>query len=222
MEQRAGRGRAEGKAWVSALAVGALLCGALGCAVGQHHSYRKVDPTLPVSGNVAIAVATHDQRQYIMNGDKQPSFVGLQRSGAGIPYAVTTESGRPLAEDFTEVIHDALEKAGYRPESVLVDDRTSQQECIQRLAATGAERLVLVTLRDWKSDTYNNTGLHYDLRLDVYDGSGGQLATTELRGKDDLGGSVWNPLGHAKRAVPEAFSRKLEQLFSAPRIREAL
>ena len=73
-----------------------------------------------------------------------------------------------------------------------------------------------------KSDTMNNTALIYDVTLRVYDRAGSEIAQTSLHGRDNLGGSFWNPPSHAKQAVPSAFAEKLADLFADPEIERAL
>lgn len=47
------------------------------------------------------------------------------------------------------------------------------------------------------------------------------LAEKQIQGKDNLGGSAINPPGHAKTAVPAAFTQKLETLLNSPEIQNA-
>ncbi len=86
--------------WRSRLLPAVLLASMLGgCAVGNTYEYRLPRLPLSVQGNSAIGLAVTDQRPYILDGDKDPNFVGLQRGGYGNPFDVTTASGRPMAED---------------------------------------------------------------------------------------------------------------------------
>ena len=88
-----------------------LLCH--GCAVGNRHAYHTTVAPLQASGSHTIAVATHDEREYVRSGNKQPDFVGLQRGGYGNPFKVTTESGHALAQDVTDSI--TASATGYVP-----------------------------------------------------------------------------------------------------------
>ena len=56
------------------------------------------------------------------------------------------------------------------------------------------ERAVLLTLREWKSDTYMNTTILYDVTLSVLDRSGQVVGESRLKGEDNLGGDFVNPL----------------------------
>src|SRR5690349_16603822 len=77
----------------------ALLCG--GC---YKQSYDEVIPKIEATANRSIVVATHDQRPYIVSGEAKPEVVGVKRGGFGNPFPVSTASGRPLADDMTQVI----------------------------------------------------------------------------------------------------------------------
>ena len=192
------------------------------CAVGNAHRYHDTIADLNVAGTIAIAVTTHDQREYIISGDKKSNFVGLSRGGFGNPFDVTTETGESLASDMTKSLVNSLSKKGFKPVSVLVNPKDDQQTIIDKLRKVNAERLFLLTLIEWKSDTYQNTALHFDIKATVYDSTGKTLGEKELKGTDDLGGSALNPPGHAKKAVPKAFKEKIQSLLNSNEIISAL
>lgn len=65
--------------------------------MGNKHQYIGSDPELLVTTTYATAVAVQDRRPYVLDGDKDADFVGIQRGGFGNPFDVITTSGRPLA-----------------------------------------------------------------------------------------------------------------------------
>lgn len=65
-------------------------------------------------GTITVAVATHDQRPYVVGGNKKPNFVGLSRGGYGNPFDVVTVSGNPLADGFSESISRSLAARGFK------------------------------------------------------------------------------------------------------------
>lgn len=202
----------------------AVLCAATlagGCAVGNQHVYHGATAEIGTNGNTTVAVATQDLRPYVASGEKAPNFVGLSRGGFGNPFNVTTASGNALAQDFSATIARSLELKGYKVTAVSVAG-SAPANVKDLVAKSGKERLALVTINEWKSDTMMNTALYYDLLLRVYDVGGKQLAENRLAGKDDLGGSAMNPPGHAKEAVPPAYRRKLEELFNSDAVRQSL
>ncbi len=198
-----------------------------GCASGNKYNYSDVVADLNASGAKAVGVATHDQRAYIKSGEKNPDFVGLMRGGLnfsfGAPHNVTTASGHPMAADMTRALASSLSKKGFKAVPVVVTQTDDQNAVLEKLKASGAERLVLLTLNEWKSDTYHNTALQYDVSLKVYDQAGNVLAEKEIKGKDDLGGTLWgDPVSFAKESVPRAFKEKIEVLLNSTSIANAL
>ncbi len=193
-----------------------------GCAVGNKYDYGSQTLELPVTSGGSVAVAVSDQRPYVLIGEKTPMFVGLQRGGFGNPFDVETLSQRPLAEDFTATIVAALESKGITVESVLVGQSGNDKKAIQALAASGADKSLLVSLREWKSDTMQNVAMIYDVKAQVFDARGQLIAENAAYGRDNLGGSFINPPKHAKTAVPAAYRRILEALRGDPKILDAL
>lgn len=202
-----------GKALLGALACCAAMLG--GCAIGQQYAYDRATIPLPrVESAGTVGLAVHDARPYVVSGNKDPSFVGLMRGGFGNPFDVTTSSGRPLARDMRDVIERAMKSRGLRVTGV--DIAPSSGDGARRtLVASGSDRNVLVTLREWKSDTLLRTELLYDVTVTVLDREGAELASKRLHGADPVG-----PSPHS--SVPEAFARKFETLFDDDRILGAL
>jgi hypothetical protein len=195
---------------------------ASGCAVGNKHQYADVVPDLAVKTTYATAVAVQDQRPYVLNGDKAPNFVGVQRGGFGNPFDVTTTSGNALASDMTAAIVSALEKKNVSAAVAIVSPNATATQVKEILVTASADRMLLVKLIEWKSDTYQNTALIYDVRLSVVDATGTVIAENAKQGRDDLGGSFINPPAHAKTAVPVAFRRIFENLLNDPKVLAAL
>lgn len=191
------------------------------CAVGNKHEYAATPLSLEAGAGQSIALAVQDQRPYVRDGDKSPDFVGLQRGGFGNPFDVTTESRKPLADDFATAIAAGLMK--YQAKTTIVPAAVSatSDAVLADLQKSGAARLLILALREWKSDTYQNTSLLYDVTLSVYDQDGRRLTEKSAQGDDNLGGAFNSP-AHAKEVVPTAFARILADLFRFPEIEAAL
>lgn len=201
-----------------------ILCCVLlaSCAIGNQQSYHDAIADINASGNITVAVGTHDQRQYVLSGQSSPNYVGMQRGGYGNPFNVTTLSGKTLAEDMTASICNSLSARGFKTVAVTVTHSDTRDRVLEKMRAQKSERLLLLSLNEWQSDTYQNTGLAYDIKLDVFDAEGKKLAETALKGNDNLGGSFWNPPAYAKEAVPKAFKEKIEALLNDKNILETL
>lgn len=196
-----------------------------GCAFGNKHRYDDASLELQATVGAPVVVAVTDQRPYVLDGDKLPQFVGLQRAGYGNPFDVTTESGRPLASDMADSICTSLVRKG-RPcvpsVSIGADVATARQAGIDACGSSGSPRLLLITIREWKADTYNNTSLYFDLSAEVVDATGALLGQNRFQGREEVQGSFLNPPAAARENVPVAYRKKFEQLLNAPRIAGAL
>jgi len=192
------------------------------CAIGNKHSYHDITANLQAQGATAIAVTTHDQRPYIMSGNKRADFVGLQRGGYGQPFNVSTVSGKPLDHDMTQSVVNSLNVRGFQATPVAVSSGDNVHTVVAKLKETMKERLLVLTLKEWKSDTMNSTALIYDVKVMVMDRAGNILGESAVSGRDNLSGNFWNPPEHAREAVPLAFKEKLEELLNSPQIVAAL
>jgi hypothetical protein len=200
----------------------AMVLALAGCAVGNQHAYTAETPQLSANGARPVAVGTEDARPYVVSRAKPPSFVGLSRGGFGNPFDVTTASGAPLADDFSATIARALQQKGFKSTVVDVGELGRKPDARALVSRPPADRLALITINEWKSDTFMQTSLTYEVTLRVYGAEGEQLATNRIAGRDNLGGDAINPPGHAKTAVPPAYRRKLEQLFDSEAVINSL
>lgn len=202
------------------LSLVALLLSA--CAKGNRYDYHTVLPALAASTPHEVAVAVQDRRPYILDGDKTASFVGLQRGGWHIPFDVTTLSGRYLAEDFTIAVVNGLERKGIMAKILAISSGTDPSEVVEALAGSGAQRWLLITLYQWKSDTFVDIAMFYDLSAEVFDQRGKRLALYRLDRREDIDGAFWNAPRAARENVPLAYRRILEQLLNNAEIVGAL
>ena len=204
--------------WI--LLVGPLLFGA--CAWVDKHAYHTVTADLSVSGPGRISVATRDRRPYVLQQNKGPQFVGTLRSLHYSPFDVTTEDDRPLADGMTQAISNSLAKRGFRPVPVFVSPFESTERIQKMLAQGEVDRAILLTLREWKSDTYADTVLHFDVILIVLDRTEQVIGEKRIQGRDNFPGAYRNASSHAREVVSRAFKGKLEELLNDPAVANAL
>lgn len=146
---------------------------------------KPVKINLPFQGSVALGVL--DARPDVVSGERKETFIGLSRSLYGIPYPAHTPSKKPFAQEFSNLVVRGLKLGGVTVQSVTTTPFDGHQGAIQALQKTGAERLVLVEIRDWWSDTLIHTDLHYDLSLIVLNSQGQELGSSSITGHDELG-----------------------------------
>lgn len=165
--------------------------------------------SVPFEGSMALAVL--DARPDVVNGERKETFVGFTRSLYGIPYPAHTQSKKPFAQDLSNLVTRALKLGKTPAEAVVVSPFGGRQAAVDALRKSGAERLLLVEIRDWWSDTLIRTDLHYDVVLTVLNAEGQELGSTTVMGHDELG-KRQRP---ERRDVTTATNNILETLFAA-------
>jgi hypothetical protein len=194
---------------------------AAGCSVSKV-SYHLANPLVKKEGKVAVAVAVQDQRASVIAGGR-PDLVGLMRAGFGNASDVTTGSGEPLAADFSSCVRRGLQESSYQVAPVKVMIRSRQEYVIAQMAKTGAQRLLLVSIDAWESDSrsnkwsVSNTWLVYDVTVQVFDPQGHLLGRARTFGRDNVGS--YDP---PETALPELYQLKLELLLNDRSIARAL
>ena len=191
-----------------------------GCAVGNKYDYRSSKISLPLksSDQQVLALQVSDLRSYVVNGQKNASFVGLQRGGFGNPFDVTTGSGSPLSDEMAVAIVAALTRAGY---DVYQVKGAGRDALFLEGRKAGSRRFLLLEINEWKSDVFMGITLHCDLKLEIYDGSGEKLAGNTMKFVEGIGGAQ---IGGAKNseAVTREFAKRIGYLFNKDEILKAL
>lgn len=204
---------------LNSLILAAALLLMSGCAVAQRFDYAasiiNVDSLTPV---YSAAVAVLDQREYIRNGDKAESFVGLSRGGYGNPFDVRTASGLPMASEMATAVVAALKARGVRAQALTVRPSDGLSSTRQAVVRTGLDRALLFTLAEWKTDTMMRTGLDFDVTLEVFDRAGNGLARKRLFGKEVSGASILS----AEKDAQKWFASKVAEMFQDEAIANSL
>jgi hypothetical protein len=192
-----------------------------GCAVGNRYAYHTVIAEPRLEGAGSVGVGTHDQRDDVRKGEKDPQFVGLQRGGYGNPFDVRTQGDRPLADDMTTSLVNTLSKRGFRVQAVIIAHTVPPDQARERVVRVGGDRAVLLTVKEWKSDAMARLGLSYDVTMLVLDRAGTVLAEKRIHGDKEVLGAA-GLQGANSEAVGRAFKAKLETLLDDPAITAAL
>jgi len=192
-----------------------------GCAIGNKYNYRSSSMALPIKpvDHRSLILSVEDLRPYVLNGEKEPSFVGLQRGGYGNPFDVTTSTGKPMTEDMSAAIVKGLMDVGYRV--VNVQGRLEIVSLVKTAVKENATRIVVLKVYDWKSDIYFGITLNCDLRLSVFDANGELLAENTMNFEKEIGGAH---LGAEKNSqvVADEFAKRIGYLFNKNEVRSAL
>lgn len=193
----------------------------IGCAMGNKYDYQSSNIALPVKPitNTTLILSVEDLRPYVLDGQKAPNFVGVQRGGYGNPFDVTTLSGKSMTEDMTMAITAGLTKVGYRVKNV--QGKPDNVYLIKIAAETGASRIVVLKVYEWKSDIYMGIGLHCDILLNVFDANLKLLAESNMKFAEGIGGVQ---IGAARNSqiITDEFAKRIGYLFNKAEIRKSL
>lgn len=195
-----------------------LLLGTVGCAAGTTEVYTPANASFQSAGPGPVAVGVKDSRPEVVSGRRKETFVGLRRSLYGIPFAVQTQSGKPFAQDLTNMIVSGLRSNGVQARGVTLPPSEPRDEAVAALQASGAPRLLLFELAEWYGDTYFGTTLHYDLTLTVLDAQGRELGRSAAIGASDIGGGQ----RAERRTLQDATVDILQELLSDRDVAAAL
>lgn len=182
-----------------------------GCVAGRTASNSNTNTSISVpaaTGSGTVAVAVHDRRPYAISGLK-PEHLAWPRFGS--LFDRSSPSGSPLATDLRDILSRSLTSQGYKVTGVTLTTQESADAAQRKLMATGARRSALLTLSEWRTSAYDAT-------LAITDDKGTLLATSAVRGSDNLGytGSSPDP------TITTGFAKKLEVLFNDPQVLAAL
>ena len=117
-----------------------------------------------------------------------------------------------------------LSRAGATVLIVDLTPKTTLDEAKRMLIGTGADKALLVNLDEWKTTTFYNIGLEYDLSAVVW-GANGQLAAKRVSGEQKIG--EWGsgsrgPISGDNELVSAAYKRTMEEILTDPAIANAL
>ena len=193
--------------------VAAIACMVLitGCA---RQDYRRAEPGIRLVTKEHISVGVQDHRPYVINHDKEEYFVGIQRGAFGIPGSLITQSTRPLTEDMTGVLVKSLANTGATAIPMTITPAMDMGSILQMARSQQSDKIVLLTLQDWETDTFHSTDLIYNVSMTIFDSQGHEIAKKQLHGKDNLGSDVLNPQSVPIELAPISFQHKMEELFS--------
>jgi hypothetical protein len=187
-----------------------------GCAFGQKISYTGVSNfNVPARTAKSVSLAVSDKRPAIVSGDHTLQWVGYSRPPLGIPYGVHTESGRPLSDDFVLLLQSTLAKHNIVAQTVITQPFEDRKIVIDRLVSHKNPRNILVTLNEWKTDSYVGlaVSLYYSVTVEVTNINGEYLGRATSAGVRELGSSY--PLS---TAVTDIF----QELFNSPEVSQGL
>lgn len=144
-----------------------------GCVVGQKIEMDYTASPSAVTEPNSVSVSVVDARPYVVNGDKDPSFIGKYRAGFGNPWDVSTENNVPLAKLLAADLEEAVRSLGFGTQP------------------TDPDRSLIVYIRDWNFDAYIDGRFWYELDVEVQDVDDAVIASVKIKNAKHIDGSFW-------------------------------
>lgn len=179
-----------------------------GCVAGQslQTTYQAPEAEVQATGP-SVALKVTEDRPYVTSGDKPPYFIGKYRAGFGNPWDVSTENNEPLVDILRRDLAIELAALGHP-----VKD------------AIPADRQLIVSIRDWNFDGYQNGKFWYELAVSVQSGTGEVLASSIVKDNIGITGNLWTGAkGGFERDMPKIYPEVIRKTIRGnPEISSAL
>jgi hypothetical protein len=199
-----------------------------GCAINQKIAYNKVLIGIEASDKFTFSVATHDQREEVLDGSRKEDYVGYFRSAVAIAYPIGTVSRKNFSDDFSASIVSSLIESGYRAQYVLSRASDSKETILTNMMVSSCERLLLFTITKWRTDSkpigaMYGTDFIWDIQVEVYNKEGELLASNSTDGIDPgLDLALAGSTKRVQKIANSEFKDKVHKLLSSPDIIQAL
>ena len=203
------------KAYLKVIFAGILGLYLTGCA--SIMTAEQAAPNLSFQEDAGpLVVAVLDNRPYVLDKDKNPSFEGLIRSSFGIPYSYGTATGEAMSAYLGKRIEHGFKASGVDTVLHPTTVGMTKENLLQELSKGGKKSLV-VSLSEWKYDHHPfSKASYYDVEVTVLDQQGNRLVDKQFTGKDDI------PSGHIANAMQQLYKARFEQFLSDAQIEQAL
>ncbi len=176
-------------------------------------SYNKLELSLTQLGNGRkIALAVLDNRPYVVNGQKHPSYVGIKKGTFENQQDIYTTSKNPLAYDIEVSIGKNLVNAGYIVDAqgdIGFSQPFDINQVIEKISSPSSEKFLIFVLDEFNFDAKVDGWLYYNVTLYVFDKDKELLVKENVQRKDNVKGNFWLPTKVLKEGIPQ----KAQQIF---------
>jgi len=188
---------------IKTLLLTALMLTLTGCTFGRNKvDYSSLGPELHIKTDKSIAVAVYDMRPYVLSEEKKNTFVGVTRGTYYNSFDMSTVSGSALAADLQRSVLSALANSNIVASTKTFDPPLK--------AGSSNQRLLVLKINEWKTDTYLSTQFVYDMNASVIDENGKVLGTQHARNDEQI------------QNFQDSGMQALKDLLASPQIIRAL
>ena len=167
-----------------------------GCVAGQSIALPYEAEKIGTQQAIGVVVDVEDRRPFVLEGSKDPNYIGHYRAGFGNPWDVTTESKKALADILQEDLVQELDALGFSS------------------GAASPNRSLLIEIQDFNFNAYANGEFWYELDVAVFDENREQLASSNLVDNVIIEGSAWSgPKKAMEKEIPLLYALMLKAII---------
>lgn len=183
------------------------------CAVNRTVDYNDMNINLfKVKNDFALVLLDH--RIQVVDGSREPDFVGYMRSGTGIAWPIGTESGNNYTDDLTASISSSLQKFEIKVTTFKTNWTEEEDEVKSNLFNLTNNTKILMVLDELHSDGYGKQKLMYRINVYIYDLDNKLIEYKVFDGDEKSGGTIaWGP-GQYKENLPEVVGHLFETILT--------
>lgn len=181
--------------------------------------YTPAAPTASPAGVVVV-----DQRNFVMNGEKNEKYIGRVRGAYGIPASVP-DPEMTFAERIAGYAEAGLEQKGAKVIRKSVAKGTSSSEIGRSFQGTGARKILVLRLNDLWCDfpslPWSKTAnVYFDVTADVVTPEGRVVGSA--RRKKDFNFQVTDGNDSLYNHLLKALQPEFKNIIAAPSVRSGL
>ncbi len=207
-----------------------LLLVSIGSSAKRVLSYNDLVPSINSNSSLNVCIATLDQREVVLKGNQDASFVGYIRSSVMIAYPIETKSKLDFSEVMSNTIANAFKQNGNTATVLKTNYNSTKEDVFNELKSQPADVFVLITMNKWRTDTKAISGtkvateLTYDLVLEIYNKSGELIAKHNLNQiEPELAPAMSSPIKKIQtKVINIKYPEVMTKLFANSEIEKAL
>ena len=192
------------------------------CAINRKVSYDNLKMDLSAVKTESLSVALLDHRPSVVKGRRKPSLTGYMRSGAGIPYPMSTTTGCNFIDEIAINMTESLNRSNTKTTRISTNFKQDEGTVKQTLLDSDSEKKIFFVFRELHTDGYAIQLLHYDFDVSVFDNNNKMIAFKKFHRKRKLGGNVAFGAGRYKEYMPKAITKLFEDVINDKDILDSL
>ncbi len=136
---------------------------------------EELNDEINLSDFKSLAIATHDQRDMVVDGSQKECFLGYGYADIGIAYPINTKPKEKVSNLCTDIVSEILNANKIQSDKIETSANCNKIAIIEQLKTSETQGYLIITLQNLRSDCRGggisftmNTLCAYTIKLDVY------------------------------------------------------